>query len=40
LRELPAKAQGLGLGLQVIDYAPLGKAGVEVELKKLKKGLT
>ncbi len=40
LKELPAKAQGLGLGLQVIDHERLGKAGLDVELKKLKKDLT
>jgi len=40
LRELPVKAQGLGVGLQVIEHDRLGKAGTEVELKKLKKGLT
>jgi len=40
LRELPAKAQGLGVGLQVIEHERLGKAGTEVELKKLKKDIT
>ncbi|HEY3444429.1 MAG TPA: hypothetical protein VGK29_27005 [Paludibaculum sp.] len=40
LRELAAKAQGLGVGLQVIEHERLGKAGTEVELKKLKKDLS
>ena len=40
LKELPAKAQGLGLGLQVIEHERLGKAGVEVELRKIRKDLT
>ena len=34
------EAQGLGLGSQVVDHEALGKAGVEVELKKIRKDLT
>ena len=40
LRALPAKAQGLGLGLRVIEHERLGKDGVEVELRKIRKDLT
>ena len=40
LRELPAKAQGLGVGLHVIEHERLGKAGTEVELRKLRKDLS
>lgn len=40
LRALPAKAQGLGLGLQVIEHERAGKAAVEIELRKFRKDLT